>query len=99
MPDANLEAVRKLATDLRTAEPRSPRDELGGYRLAARTLDKCRASLVGWNGEYEFNCPMDRQFFAATSIDAEEFKAVVASGATDDAVASWIQEHARGSAT
>jgi hypothetical protein len=96
MPAADLDAVRNLATDLRTKQPRSAREELGGYRIAARTLDKCRASLVGWAGEYEFNCPMDRQFFAATGIDAEDFRRVVASGASDDEVANWIQDHARG---
>jgi hypothetical protein len=95
MPNENLEAVRKLAVDLRTEEPRSPSEELGGFKVAARTLDKCRSSLVGWNGEFEFNCPMDRRFFASSGIAAEEFRSFVATGADDAAVAGWIAEHAR----
>jgi hypothetical protein len=32
--------------------PRSPRETLGGYVLAARAVDKCRAVLAGRQGEY-----------------------------------------------
>jgi len=46
----NLEKVKLLARDLRNGKefPRSPRETLGGYVLAARAVDKCRAVLVGW---------------------------------------------------
>ena len=33
------------ALDLNSEVPRSPRETLGGYVVAARTLDKCRAEL------------------------------------------------------
>jgi hypothetical protein len=48
----NLEKVKLLACDLRHGKefPRSPRATLGGYVLAARALDKCRAVLVDWQG-------------------------------------------------
>ena len=57
----DLEKVKSLARDLRDDKefPRSPRGKLGGYALAARALDKCRAALVGWQGEYFSNCPLD----------------------------------------
>lgn len=50
----NLEKVKLLARDLRNGKefPRSPRETLAGYVLAARAVDKCRAVLVGWEGEY-----------------------------------------------
>jgi len=32
--------------------PRSPRAKLAGYVLAARAVDKCRAVLLDWQGEY-----------------------------------------------
>jgi hypothetical protein len=35
---------------------------LGGYVIAARTLDKCRASLNDTLGEYKFDCTLDRRF-------------------------------------
>ncbi len=90
----NLEKVKKLARDLRREEPRSPYEELGGESCAARTLDKCRATLVGWNGEYQFGCPMDQHFFKETGIDRQTFQDFVATGATDEEVAEWVQEHA-----
>ena len=42
----NLEKVKLLARDLRDDKefPRSPRETLGGYVLAARAVDKCRTS-------------------------------------------------------
>lgn len=42
----NLEQVKLLARDLRNGKefPRSPRETLGGYVLADRALDKCRAT-------------------------------------------------------
>ncbi len=95
MPTENLDAVKQLAKDLSREEPRSPDEELGGFPLAARALDKCRASLAGTNGDFKFNCPMDQQFFASSGIDAEEFRGFVASGAGDAEVADWIRDHAK----
>lgn len=91
---ANIEKVKRLARDLRTEEPRSAEAELAGYPLAARCLDKCRASLVGWQGEFMYNCPMDQQFLSEAELDAEEFKQFVSTGASDQEVADWIKEHA-----
>lgn len=93
----NLDAVKRLAKDLRKEEPRSAEDELGGFELAARCVDKCRATLVGQQGDYIYGCPMDQQFLRSAGIGAEELKAFVATGATDDEVAAWIEEHAHAS--
>lgn len=90
----NLDAVKKLAKDLRTEEPRSAEDELGGFPLAARCIDKCRATLVGQQGDYMYGCPMDQKFLRDAGIGAEELKYFVATGATDDQIAHWIEEHA-----
>ena len=95
MNSENLEKVKQLAKDLELDEPRSPREELGGFPLAARTLDKCRASLAGTVGDFKFNCPMDQQFFAASGISAEDFQDFVATGADDAQVAAWISENAK----
>ena len=50
----DLEKVKLLAKDLRKGYPRSPREKLGGYVIAARCADKCRAFLLGMNGEYNY---------------------------------------------
>jgi hypothetical protein len=89
------ETLRTLAKDLTRDFPRSPRETLGGYVIAARTLDKCRAVLNGTAGEYHYNCPLDQLFLEFAGIDAETFKAFVATGASDEEVARWIQKHAR----
>ncbi len=91
----NLQKLKQLTKDLRKEEPRSPYEELGGYQMAARCLDKCRASLVGWQGEYVYGCPMDHEFLDEAGLDVEEFKEFVGTGASDSEVEEWISEHAR----
>ncbi len=89
------EKLESLAPDLTKNYPRSPRETVGGYVIAARTLDKCRAVLAGTNGEYHFDCPLDRQFLEFTGIGADAFKEFVASGATDAEVGEWIGQHSK----
>ncbi|MEM9160301.1 MAG: DUF5069 domain-containing protein [Verrucomicrobiota bacterium] len=89
------ETLKDLALDLNEAFPASPRETLGGYVIAKRTLDKCRAVLSGMNSEYHFDCPLDNFFFGFVEITADAFKAFLATGADDDAVAEWIQANAK----
>ena len=91
--------VAALAKDLSKEYPRSPRTKLAGYVVAARTLDRCRAHLNGTPGPYNFNGGMDRRFFEFTGIEAEAFRAYVATGANDEAVAAWITTNAKQTST
>ena len=93
----SLEKVKLLARDLRDGKgfPRSPRETLAGYVLAARALDKCRAVPVGWQGEYHSNCPLDQRWLKFAEIDYNAYRSFVATGATDDEVVVWIGEHAK----
>jgi Domain of unknown function (DUF5069) len=93
----NLEKVKLLSRDLRGGKqyPRSPREILAGYVLAARAVDKCRASLVKWQGEYHANCPLDQMWLKFAEIDFNDFRAFVATGANDEAIAAWIGKHAK----
>ena len=90
----NEEKVKSLATDLRKQDPRHASMRLAGFEGAARALDKCRASLVGWNGEFQYGCPMDQMFFREAGIDKDEFKDFVATGAPDREIEQWLKEHA-----
>ncbi|MDC0088025.1 DUF5069 domain-containing protein [Akkermansiaceae bacterium] len=83
------------ALDLSKDFPRSARETLAGYVIAARALDKCRSVIAGTEGEYHYDCPLDQMFLEFTGINADEFKAFVATGADDQAVSDWIQEHAK----
>ncbi|MEC5128896.1 DUF5069 domain-containing protein [Verrucomicrobiales bacterium BCK34] len=85
-------AVSNLALDLNSETPRSPRSVLGGFVVAGRTLDKCRALINETAGEYHFDCPLDNLFLSFAGITADEFKAKVATGADDGEMAAWIEE-------
>src|SRR5437762_14326255 len=97
MTTENLEKVKLLARDLRDGKqfPRSPRATLGGYVLAARAVDKCRAVLVDCQGEYHSNCPLDQRWLSFAEIDYGDFRSLVASGAIDDETAAWIEKNAK----
>ena len=87
--------VRKVAKDLTKEFPRSPREKLAGYVLAARALDKCRAELCGTQGEYHYACPLDSQFLEFSGISPDDFRAAVAEGRSDEEMDRWIREHAK----
>jgi len=82
------------ALDLTQRPPRSMRTRLGGYAILPRLLDKCRAVLVGKNGEFKFDCPLDQHFFRFTGIKADALKAEVAKDLGDGELLDWIQAHA-----
>jgi hypothetical protein len=86
--------VKALAPDLTKGFPRSPRALVGGYVLAGRALDKCRAELAGTLGDYHFDCPLDNMFLGFAGIKGSDFKEFVATGADDAAVGQWIEAHA-----
>jgi hypothetical protein len=90
----NEQKLKRLAKDLRKEEPRHVSTQLAGFEGAARCLDKCRATLVGWNGEFQYGCPMDQMFFQEAGIDKNGFKDFVATGASDKEVEQWLKEHA-----
>ncbi len=90
----NTDSLKGLAKDLAREYPRSPRETLAGYVIAARSLDKCRAALMGTLGEYRFPSYIDRLFFEFAGIGSEAFQALVATGATDEQVAEWIGQRA-----
>jgi len=92
MSDTIHPTVKELAPDLAHDFPRSPRETVGGFVIAGRALDKCRAAIAGTLDEYHFDCPLDNVFFDFTGISGDDFKAAVASGKTDDGVAQWIQD-------
>ena len=91
----NKDKVQQLARDLRKTPPRSPREKLGGFVIAARMLDKARADLLGINGEYNYYpCGLGAYFWKFTGLDAMKFKELVATGASDEEVNKWIRENA-----
>jgi hypothetical protein len=88
------ENVKKLAPDLTKGFPSSPHAMVAGYVLAKRALDKMRADLAGTLGEYHSDCPLDNIFFGFAGLKGSDFKAFVATGADDAAVAQWVEKNA-----
>jgi hypothetical protein len=79
--------------DLTKEAPRSPRVRIGGYAILARTYDKCCALIAGNIGEYHFDCPLDNMLFGFKGVKGDDFKAEVEKGATDEAMAKWLDTH------
>lgn len=80
-----------LAPNLAKQAPRSPRERLAGFAIARRAVDKCRASLAGTLGQYNFDCPLDNSLFRFKGITAEQFKAAVQASKNDEDVGVWLQ--------
>jgi hypothetical protein len=85
----------KNAPDLTKQPPRSPRVMLGGYVILPRMLDKGRATLVGKQGEYHYNCPTDQRFLTFVGISADTLKKQLATGKGDWEILQWIQKNAK----
>lgn len=73
--------------------PRSPRVRVGGYAILARLADKGRATLAGMQGEYHFDCPLDKMLLGFKGVSAQEVKQLLASGKSDDEIAAWLDAH------
>lgn len=92
----NLEKLKALAVDLRKQPPPSPHEKLGGHVIAARSLVKCRAFLLGTNGEYNFQpCGLSAFLWEFTGITPDQFKEFVSTGASDEEVGAWLREHSK----
>lgn len=87
------------AKDLTKEAPTSPRVRTRGYALLSRMADKGRAELAGTNGEYHFDCPLDKALFEFKRVAVEDVKAVLAEGATDLEVAGWFDSHGASKST
>ena len=77
--------------DLTKQAPHSPRERIAGFAIASRAVDKCRASLAGTLGEYQYDCPMDNLLFSFKGITGEQFKAAVQASKNYEDVGAWLQ--------
>ena len=79
--------------DLTQQAPASPRERIGGFVIAKRAVDKCRASRNGKAGEYNYDCPLDNVLFGFKQITGDQFKAAVLAAKTYEEVGNWLQTH------
>ena len=85
-----------LISDLTSHSPRSPRTRLGGYVILPRILDKGRALIADTNGEYNYACPLDQNFFEFSQISPDDLKAQLATGQSDTEILNWVREQVAG---
>ena len=77
--------------DLSKRAPHSPRERAGGFVIASRAVDKCRAVLAGTPGEYHYDCPLDNMLFGFKGITGEQFKTAVQAARNYEDIGAWLQ--------
>ena len=79
--------------DLTKQAPHSPRERTGGFVIADRATDKCRASIAGTLGEYHYDCPLDNVLFSFKGITGAQFKTAVQAAKNYEDVGAWLQDN------
>jgi hypothetical protein len=77
--------------DLTTGYPRSVSDKLFGLVQIGRAIDKGKATAVGKNGEYNFDCPMDNGVFEFLAIDGDKLLDVIKNAKSDADIESYVK--------
>src|SRR5260370_31047228 len=83
------------APDLTKRPPRSARCRLGGYAILPRMLDKGRATIVGSNGEFNYDCPLDQHLIGFVGLDSQALLEQLRSGKGDGGILEWINANAK----
>ena len=84
-----------IVRNLSKQAPRSPRERAGGFVIASRAVDKCRAVLAGTPGEYHYDCPLDNVLFGFKGITGEQFKTAVQAAKNYEDIGAWLQANGR----
>ncbi len=80
---------------------RSPREQLGGYILLPRLIDKVRLAAKGeLPQDYRNNLlkpgfTLDARLLAFTGLEAEALQQAILSADSDEAVLAWVEKHAK----
>lgn len=83
------------AKDLSREVPRSPLDEIDGYRWLPRLIDKARALFAGTIGDYTpYPCGADQRFLKTFGLDKDALGDLIKRGASDAEVAAWVRSQA-----
>jgi hypothetical protein len=77
--------------DLTKQAPHSPRERTGGFAIANRATDKCRAGIAGKLGEYHYDCPLDNLLFSFKGITGAQFKTAVQAAKNYQDIGTWLQ--------
>ncbi len=81
--------------DLTQRPPRAGRCKLGGFVILPRILDKGRATAAGKNGEFYYDCPLDKHFFEFAGVDATALMEEIKAGKSDSEILEWISANGK----
>src|SRR5437660_1354931 len=80
-----------LKRDLTTSYPRSVREKYLGVVQLGRAVDKGIALAGGLNGEYNFDCPMDKAVFAFLGVDGTALLDVIKRAHTEADIEAYLR--------
>jgi hypothetical protein len=80
-----------LKRDLTTSYPRSVRDKVLGVVQLGRAVDKGIAYANGLNGEYNYDCPMDKGLFEFLGLDGAALLDVIKNAQSESDVEAYVK--------
>jgi hypothetical protein len=80
-----------LKRDLTTSFPRSVRDTQLGVVQLARAVDKGIALANGLQGEYNFDCPMDKGVFGFLGVDGNALLDVIKKAQSESEIEAYLK--------
>ncbi|HEY0382944.1 MAG TPA: DUF5069 domain-containing protein [Candidatus Elarobacter sp.] len=80
-----------LKRDLTTSYPRSVHDKVFGVVQLGRAVDKGIALANGLNGEYNYDCPMDKGLFTFLGLDGNALLDVIKSAQSDAEIEAYVK--------
>jgi hypothetical protein len=80
-----------LKRDLTTSYPRSVRDKVLGVVQLGRAVDKGIAYANGLNGEYNYDCPMDKGVFEFLGLDGSALLDVIKNAQSESDVEAYVK--------
>ena len=82
-----------LKRDLTTTYPRSVRDKVAGVVQVGRAIDKGIAHANGLNGEYNYDCPMDKGVFGFLGIDGNALLDVIKNAQSESEIEAYVKPY------
>ena len=80
-----------LKRDLTTSYPRSVREKYLGLVQLGRAVDKGIALANGLQGEYNFDCPMDKAVFGLLGVDGNALLDVIKKAQSESEVEAYLK--------
>ncbi|HEX3464590.1 MAG TPA: DUF5069 domain-containing protein [Candidatus Elarobacter sp.] len=80
-----------LKRDLTTSYPRSVREKYLGVVQLGRAVDKGIATANGLNGEYNFDCPMDKAIFGFLGVDGDALLGVLKNAQSESEIEAYLK--------